>query len=60
MNKEEEDYYVESFEKLLQTYSLEELLSYSDYTEAELLAVLLDLKYIEFPVVNPLDITYRD
>lgn len=53
MNKEEEDYLVESFRKLLETYSVEELLSYSDYEVEELLAVLVDLNYLELPETLP-------
>ena len=53
MNKEEEDYIVESIEKLLETYTVEELLSYSDWEVSELLAVLVDLKYLDLPEAFP-------
>lgn len=53
MNKEEEEYLLESIEELLETYSLEELLSHSDWEIPELIAVLVDLQYLKLPEVKP-------
>lgn len=54
MDKEEEQYLVALFDDLLETYTLEQLLENSDYSVPELLAVLVDLQYLELPKTLPL------
>ena len=58
MNKEEEENLVNLFENLLDIYSVEELLEYSDWSQAELLTVLVDLEYLTLP--NPLPTGLND
>lgn len=53
MSKDEEDILLESIEELLETYSLEELLSHSDWEIPELIMVLVDLRYLQLPEVKP-------
>lgn len=53
MNKEEEDYLINLYDELLNHYTLEELMSYSDWDVPELLAVLFDLEYLTLPEPLP-------
>lgn len=43
-------------EKVLQTYSLDEILELNDLTEADLLDLLIENGLIELPEVMPLDV----
>lgn len=43
-------------DKILETYSLEDILEYNDKTVEECLQFLLDLEYIELPEVLPVDL----
>jgi hypothetical protein len=50
------DYTFNKAEKILGTYSLEEIFEQNDKTEADVLYFLLQSEYLELPEILPIDI----
>ena len=46
-------------EKVLQTYTLEEILEHNEITEEELLYILIEEHILELPAPKPIDVLFR-
>jgi hypothetical protein len=44
------------YDKLLETYSLEEIFELNDLTEAEVLEYLVDTEFLRLPQILPVDL----